>query len=123
MIKIQDFICKPDCAECCGILIFDVSFWEKFKHLKQAEIKEITQDSKKCFILTHDWICIFLNRESKRCMVYDNRPLVCRLYGKIENLECLYIKPNGNERSIADQKRTQRKIKHQVDYLVNNNKI
>ncbi len=33
-------------------------------------------------------LCRFLERDSKRCMVYSARPLVCRLMGHVEWLPC-----------------------------------
>lgn len=113
------FKCKPLCqADCCGIVIFDIQLWELFQHLKQVDIKEIVQESKKVLIITHDFYCIFLNRESRQCAIYQNRPSVCRLYGLVEDLQCPYIKPNGNIRSEANSKHIQRLINHQVDRAI-----
>ena len=37
--------------------------------------------------VTEDLMCIFLS-PTKRCMVYEFRPEMCRLYGTIPRLQC-----------------------------------
>ena len=37
--------------------------------------------------LTDDGFCVFLSHD-KRCVIYKDRPLLCRLYGTIPQLQC-----------------------------------
>ncbi len=40
-------------------------------------------------------VCPYLDIETKRCTVHENRPLICRLYGVSEGLPCPHgCKPN-----------------------------
>lgn len=46
-------------------------------------------------------VCPFLDRETKLCTVHDIRPLVCRLYGVTQRMQC----PHGctPERLLTDE--------------------
>jgi len=109
---ISNFKCKENCGECCGPIPINKKLFEKHKDKIQREIKQIVGD----FYLTEDLKCIFLNKETK-CAIYEDRPQICRNYGigKFDALSCPYIKPNGNPRSSAMQRRIQRQINHDVD--------
>ena len=109
---ISNFKCKENCGECCGPIPINKKLFEKHKDKIQREIKQIVGD----FYLTEDLKCIFLNKETK-CAIYEDRPQICRNYGigKFDALSCPYIKPNGNPRSPAMQRRIQRQINHDVD--------
>jgi Fe-S-cluster containining protein len=110
---INNFKCKKNCGECCGPIPISKELFEKHKDKIQREIKQIVGD----FYLTEDLKCIFLNKETKKCEVYEDRPQICRNYGigKNDALSCPYIKPNGNLRSSAMQRRIQRQIIHDID--------
>jgi Fe-S-cluster containining protein len=107
--------CKEHCGECCGVHLFSRELWEEYKHLKQAEIKEEIVAEEEVAVLTTDALCVFLDRNSKLCVIYEARPQICRVYGKHLDLPCPYIKPNGNKRSEAQARRMQRIINHDVD--------
>lgn len=106
------FQCKENCSECCGIVPIPLHIFEKNKHLIEKEIEKIEQLREDVVIpITKDLKCAFV--KDNRCLIYKERPWVCRAYGTA--LPCPYIKPNGNSRSEANQKKTQRKINHDVD--------
>jgi len=130
------FKCKPDCkAECCGIIGFSTEFADKHEHLIKKPIKEVSvkafmerssilpdgdsilklvDTAGVVFYIPPELKCVFLD-ENFKCMAYDDRPQICRLYGIHSDLLCPYMKPNGNPRSPGDQRRTQRKINRDVD--------
>jgi len=35
-----------------------------------------------------DWYCIFYDKNSNKCLIYEERPQVCRMYGKSKLLLC-----------------------------------
>lgn len=37
--------------------------------------------------------CAYLERLTGRCTIYDDRPLMCRLYGEDERMPCAYVEP------------------------------
>ena len=103
----------PERGTCCGIIPMDKSLIEYNKDKFQVTPVKIVETSDKCAVLTDDILCIFLNRETKLCSIYDKRPEVCKLYGvtKYKDLLCPYFKSNGKRRSEASQKQVERHIK------------
>ena len=99
---------------CCGIFQFPLKFLEEHKKFFQ-ENGELKESGDFAVILTPDFRCVFLNRETFLCAIYDERPDVCKFYGTIEKLPCQYFKRSGNRRSPASEKVTIRQINSQVD--------
>jgi len=106
------------CAgDCCGLVPLTEEILEKHKDKIQVPIIQKIPHPQGIVSITSDLKCIFLNRVTKLCMIYEDRPDVCRMYG-ISNhpaLACPYVKPNGNPRSEAQRKHFQRIINHHVD--------
>lgn len=81
---IPDFDCKPGCFECCGPVPLHPWESERIGVEDSATITvEELKSIKKAF-------CQFL--KNGKCSIYDHRPLMCRLYGTVENLRCPYGK-------------------------------
>jgi Fe-S-cluster containining protein len=53
--------------------------------------------------ITEDGMCFLLDRATKRCTSYKDRPYICHLYGKNKQLLCPYVNIAGNPRSIRDE--------------------
>ncbi len=113
------FKCKENCGECCGIVPIKKEVWEKNLAKAQKKIKEVVEIKGEVFAITDDAKCIFLSKRN-RCVIYEDRPQICRNYGIgfDDALSCPYIKPNGSPRSSAMVKRIQRMINHDVDAKV-----
>lgn len=86
MIKIPTFKCREGCADCCGI----VPFSEKEKAAATARMplvrwEEIPKFSGVWFpvetIATHR--CAFV--KDGQCSIYEDRPMICRLFGAVDN--------------------------------------
>ena len=94
---------------CCGIMIFPKEFVEKFKDkIEQGHIEIIEKEDLVTF-LYNDTRCPFLDRITRLCNIYENRPDVCKRYGiDVEKLPCLFFKPSGNRRSLASQTKMER---------------
>lgn len=41
--------------------------------------------------------CPAFNRDTKKCTIYEFRPTICRLFGSIPKLPCLYLHSHANE--------------------------
>lgn len=113
----QQFKCKENCGECCGIVPIPKEIWEKNKHKKQREIQQVMEIRGEIYIICEGAKCVFLRESDKKCEIYSDRPQICRNYGigKYDALSCPYIKPNGRPRSPAMIKRIQRMINHDVE--------
>lgn len=106
----MEFKCRDKCGECCGIIPLDKEIIERNKDKIQGEVVEVIDGGTYQYYLTKDLGCIFLDRETKKCNIYNDRPDVCKMYGVTMDprLQCPYIKPNGNPRSEAGRKRIER---------------
>ena len=105
--------CKEGCSDCCGPVMFPKELFEKHKH-KIRVIYELYEDTHEVMPTTEDSKCVFLDVNYK-CTIYDERPPVCQMYGRIPDLQCPHIKMNGNPRSPAKVRQMTREIEHKVD--------
>jgi len=101
----------PERGCCCGVFSMDLKFIEKHREKFQVKpTKEIKSDNLVA-VLCSDFLCVFLNRKSRLCAIYDDRPEVCKLYGKskkFKELLCPYFKPNGKPWSEAKIKQIEK---------------
>jgi len=105
-------ICHGDC---CGLVPMEPDVWEQHKEQAQVEVENILDAEGYVVVVTGDRYCIFLDRQTYRCIIYDNRPNVCRLYGKIKALPCPWLKRNGKFRSLRDTAKIRLKIDNEVN--------
>jgi Fe-S-cluster containining protein len=105
-------LCKR--ADCCGCVQMPATLYEGNWRLAQKRVKELLTVGDDVIPFTDDGFCVFLTKELG-CVIYENRPEVCKLYGHTEELQCPYCKTNGNLRSPAKQRQVQRQINHWVD--------
>lgn len=119
--------CREGCGECCGTVPIEYTVYNNAMHadLRQVACIEyfdgITDGkSGKKYVLarTQDGFCIFLHRETKRCVIYQDRPDVCRMYGRIPELLCPYIRLNGQMRSEKEIVKTHEKINTHIDEMM-----
>ena len=111
VIENQGFKCISGCGECCGCVPLPPEIITKHIQKLQRPVIEIldVQDTDKGVIaLTPDRHCIFLSKE-RRCLIYLDRPKVCRVFGLTPTIPCWYIKPDGRKRSRHD---TVRMLRH-----------
>lgn len=111
------FKCKDNCGECCGIVPIPTRVWNKNKENIQRIIKQLHASEVFVFPITEDLICCFLGK-NKECLIYEERPDVCIKYGQYKELPCPYLKPNGNEWSVAKAKQIRKQIDKDVDKAI-----
>lgn len=102
-------------ADCCGIVPIRLDIYDKYKLLAEDNIVEIIQLKGTQYVITKDMKCVFLNKQTNLCMIYEDRPNVCKFYGLIGDLQCPYIKSNGNLRNPNQVKKMLRIMNHNVD--------
>jgi len=99
-------ICEGKCrSDCCGIIPIQKELVNRFRE-RLSDVNEEVEAGEELFLMTDDFMCAFLDRESRRCRIYDDRPEVCRTYGETKDprLQCPRLKPNGNPRSVNSAK-------------------
>ena len=135
--KCRECIDNKECqGDCCGCALIPKRIFEENRSKIQVPIlkerdADVHGDGLCVFAETEDDKCVFLNRNSIKCMIYEERPNVCKEFGTVKDnlvMQCPFLKPNGNPRSIAQKKIYRRKvrdkmhagidrIKKQINYL------
>ena len=77
--QIPSFVCVPGCHDCCGPVTTSPEEMSRLPRKTAAE-----QDA-----AMDELNCVHLGPNG--CTVYDERPLICRLFGTTKALPC----PNG----------------------------
>lgn len=74
--RIPGFACEPGCHDCCGPVTASSEELARLPHRSVA-----AHDA----ALAH-WNCVHLGPNG--CEAYDQRPLICRLFGTTASLPC-----------------------------------
>jgi uncharacterized protein len=74
--RIPSFKCKEGCHDCCGPVTASTDEMARFP-VKSDEEHEVA---------LAEYNCPYLG--DKGCQVYDERPLICRLFGTTPHLPC-----------------------------------
>ena len=87
--------CHPNCGKCCGLIPLPKTTFQKHQDKIQVEIKKLNSlHTEKVLAVTEDLMCIFFNRNTKTCSIYQNRPKICQDYGPPE---CIKWKDHGTD--------------------------
>lgn len=76
---------SPECpGSCCAGFTLDYGFKKKYKNHEQADLAKtadmITFTGTRHAPGRAEYTCKFYNKETKRCMDYENRPPMCSNY-------------------------------------------
>lgn len=97
------FKCKDGCSACCGVVPIDKKTFHRNTGKLQTRVKELLKIDyagiEYIIPVTKSGLCIFLNRDTKKCEIYDDRPEICKLYGINPMLPCPYLNPDGSPRT------------------------
>ena len=85
------------CGGCCGPVPIDD---KEYKEIKEYCIKNKVKP-----ILYLDYTCPFRDEKAKKCMIYEVRPMICKLFGVAEGMTC----KNGNSCNINGYKLNNKK--------------
>jgi len=80
--------CKG-CGECCGPVPINKEIFEKNKDKIEDfdSLQILVNDEDYWIACRSDLTCSFYNKK-KGCLIYEDRPNVCKLYGNIPELKC-----------------------------------
>ena len=100
----------PEPGSCCGPFQMKKGFLDKHKDKFQVKPDKIVEGGGWECALCNDLGCVFLNRKTKKCEIYEDRPEICKAYGYVDNIriKCHWFKPSGRPRSEASRKKIQR---------------
>lgn len=92
--RIPAFECVPGCHDCCGPVTTSTD--------EMARLPEKSDEDREVALANLD--CPHLGKNG--CEVYDERPLICRLFGTTPQLVC----PNGRRPEIMTDPDIEKKI-------------
>lgn len=98
------FKCINGCHLCCEPINLTKEFWNKHKDKAQLLYELWEVDGLILPLRKDDDHCVFLTTMNG-CAVYDDRPIVCRIYGLDSGFECPYLKPDGTVRRRHERRR------------------
>lgn len=78
--------CKGKCASCCGPAPASPLEKERIRarDVDWVDVTSVSLPTGQVF----DLACTALDQKSLRCRVYEDRPMVCRIWGLVEELAC-----------------------------------
>jgi Fe-S-cluster containining protein len=108
------FKCLSNCGHCCGPVPIQREVYENNK--QKCKPHKTIGESDVIFAFNETTMrCAFL-AEDASCMIYDQRPEVCRKYGdseeaKInEGLMCPYLRTDGTNRNRSEKRELMKNI-------------
>jgi Fe-S-cluster containining protein len=104
-LKITKSSCKNGCFECCTNIV-------QFAKEEAERVGEYKYDGACAFLIEMNG--------NKKCGVYENRPMVCRIYGASEIMKCEGCEPERflNEAETRAIIKEYAKIKDAQDRLI-----
>jgi hypothetical protein len=75
--KIPAFACRPGCTDCCGPVVAGVVERERAPQLLESVAAAVAGGCASCPY-----------GAGGSCEIYDDRPVICRIYGTVEDLRC-----------------------------------
>jgi len=93
-LEIPGFACVPGCHDCCGPVTTSSIEMSRLPVKSDAEHE----------VALADWRCVHLGPQG--CEVYDQRPLICRLFGTTPSLPC----PRGRGPETPIDPRIERQV-------------
>ena len=118
----SDFVPHLCKAYCCGPVPIKKEIYEKNKHkCARPVISERVVEDGMILPETGEKYCTFLS-PSYTCLIYEDRPDVCKLFGKIPSplMQCPFMDINGNKRSKSDRKRVEKEFSDALKQVQNN---
>jgi uncharacterized protein len=97
-LQIPSFTCEPGCHDCCGPVT------ASSEEMARLPVKSIAAHE----AALADYNCVHLGPNG--CQVYDQRPLICRLFGTTPSLPC----PRGR----GPEQQTEAAVERQVHRLI-----
>lgn len=93
-LQIPSFACVPGCHDCCGPVT------ASSEEMARLPVKSVAEHD----AALAEYNCVHLGPQG--CQVYDQRPLICRLFGTTPSLPC----PNGRRPVYMIDTRTEQEI-------------
>lgn len=101
-------------GECCGCIGIPLPIFVKHADKIQVSLKDVEVSNDMFNYNTEDLRCMFLDRKTLMCLIYEDRLPVCKEYAFSERLPCPRIDADGNIRTPEQVKETYAQINKNV---------
>jgi Fe-S-cluster containining protein len=112
------FSCRS-CGECCGSHIqFTEDIVTRYQHiLHDPQAVQVQNQNGSIQVWELDGYCTFLDRNTRKCNIYTDRPLTCRTYGLSDKTPCPYVRPDGTPRSAAEIAAHEAAVRRVIEFI------
>lgn len=110
----MSFKCRESCCDCCGPIPFTIDVFEKHKHKIKGKYN-LVQAGNLVSPMGKDGICAFVDPGTKKCLIYENRPDICRKYGIDPAIPCPHLNRDGTRKNRRERRFTMRLISKRTD--------
>jgi Fe-S-cluster containining protein len=90
--RLPTLACKGLCHEACGpihVSPVELERMQAIRPLPPGTIHgDLVRGTRTYVIVSKNQVCPQLDPKTKRCLVYEARPLICRAYGAVTDLRC-----------------------------------
>ena len=80
--------CKGKCADSCGPIGMSKAEYDALRSLVGERIQAITLDTGEILLTNYDKELHCPLLANGKCSVYENRPMICRLWGMVKKMRC-----------------------------------
>lgn len=118
----SDFVPHACKAYCCGPVPIKKDVYEKHKHkCARPVVFERAVEDGMIIPETGTQYCAFLS-PGYTCLIYEDRPNVCKLFGKVPSalMQCPFMDINGKKRSDSEKKRVEKEFSDALKTVQNN---
>ncbi|AZG73191.1 YkgJ family cysteine cluster protein [Shewanella livingstonensis] len=102
--RIPSFECVQGCHDCCGPVT------TSSEEMSRLPVKTVAEHE----AALNEWNCVYLG--PKGCEVYEERPLICRVFGTTPRMPC----PEGRRPEKMIDSKTETQIHH---YIANTRQV
>ena len=112
--KTKEWPCQK-CGWCCEVFLMDTELVNKYRHLFQRPVKKEIKSEDGKFTMLYTGTspleddCVFLKFD-KSCAIYDDRPPICKNFGRSREYECPNVTLSGRIRSKEEAIRAKNRI-------------
>lgn len=106
---------------CCGNIPIPLELWRMYSKNISVEYK-IEVFDQMIYPKTEDEICVFLDKVKCRCLIYEERPSICAMFGSdpTDNvfLQCPFMNYMGKKRTRQQRRKLDRERAKRIQSMI-----
>lgn len=110
-------------ANCCGNIPIPLELWRTYSKNISVEYK-IEVFDQMIYPMTEDEICVFLDKMKSQCLIYEDRPSICVMFGSDPTgnafLQCPFMDCMGKKRTRQQRRKLERERGKRIQSMISN---